>query len=120
MLIAEAYCEVLHVSRQAFSALTRQFPILQEVLMETNESRHEHAVFTMGSEEEVGDWIRPRSCYKFHEGWSGVVPEEVLQRSELRKKALEEEKAAAKERKMEKSMSWAANDSRAFAASAAG
>jgi hypothetical protein len=65
MLIAGGYCEVLHVNRQSFSALARQFPILHATLQDANRSRHDHAVFLMGSESQVGDWIRPRSRYMY-------------------------------------------------------
>jgi hypothetical protein len=81
MLIAESYCETLQVNRQAFSAVMRQFPFLQESLMEANQSRHDHAVLMMESESAVGDWIRPRNCYKSSRGWNGewqgVVPSEA-------------------------------------------
>jgi hypothetical protein len=78
MLVGASYCEVLVVGRQPFSALTRRFPILQEVLTEANRSRHAQAVFMMGSESSVGDWIRPRSCYK---DWGGAAPALVLERT---------------------------------------
>jgi hypothetical protein len=68
MLIAGTYCEVLHVSRQSFSILVQQFPVLYANLQDANRSRHAHAVFLMGSESEVGDWIRPRSRYLYNDG----------------------------------------------------
>jgi hypothetical protein len=73
-LTAESYCEVLQVGRHPFSVIVRQFPILHELLMEANQSRHDHAIFMMGCESSVGDWVRPRSCAKPRNEWKAVVP----------------------------------------------
>jgi hypothetical protein len=93
MLVADSYSHVLHVSRQAFLGLVRQFPVLQDVIAEANQSRYEHAVFVMGSDDAVGDWIRPRPCNfsdrnradspsradsRSTEGMDGIVPAVVL------------------------------------------
>jgi CRP-like cAMP-binding protein len=61
MLFARAYCEILQVSRTAFLPVIRKFPTLEEVLIETNLKRYEHAEFMMGDEENIGDWIRPQT-----------------------------------------------------------
>jgi hypothetical protein len=93
MLIADSYCEVLHISRQAFSVLMRQFPVLDEVLKDANESRHKHGVFIMGSASSVGDWIRPRSHYQNLKDSDDVAPMNAFRRSATRKVVMEAEKA---------------------------
>jgi hypothetical protein len=60
-LFARAYCEVLQVSRTSFLAVVRKFPILEEVLSETNKKRYEHAVRLTNNKEDVGDWVRLRA-----------------------------------------------------------
>jgi hypothetical protein len=118
MLIGESYCEVLQVSRQAFSAVVRQFPTLHDVLMDANESRHEHAELMMGSDVSVGDWIRPLSCYKQNpQGWMGVVPTEVLQRMKSQNMGADD---AAASRHATKAQSWAPMKGSLFEGSAPG
>jgi CRP-like cAMP-binding protein len=83
MLIAESYCEILQVNRRAFLAVLQQFPVLQEALTEANQSRYDHAKLMMESESAVGDWIRPRSCYRESQAeraqWKGVVSSEAME-----------------------------------------
>jgi CRP-like cAMP-binding protein len=65
MLLGKSYCEVLEVSRPAFLALLRKFPTAAERLRQTNEMRFAHATSLMGSESNIGDWIRPYRRLRF-------------------------------------------------------